>query len=112
METGADGAGFTVKVPVAENAVSAAVVGEASPWAERTRQNFCPGVSEISVRLGSFCCGTSSSICLKPESLAICNSYPLGCGLATSVHASVIGSVSVEPFAGVKGDGGPDMGLL
>src|SRR5260221_2557684 len=112
MEAGDGGAGFTVKVPAADHAVTAAVVGEESPWAERTRQNFCPGVSESTVRFGLLSCGESSSICWKPESLAICNSYPLGCGLATSVHASCTGNVSDEPFAGESGAGGAPMGLL
>src|SRR5689334_13710961 len=112
MEAGDGGAGFTVNVPAADHAVTAAVVGEESPWAERTRQNFCPAVSESSVRLALLSCGESSSICWNPESLAICNSYPLGCGLATSVQASWIGSVSEAPFAGEIGDGGAEIGLL
>ena len=74
IETGAGGAWLTVNVPLADQLVTAAVVGEASPCAERMRQNFCPGVSESSVRLAWFNCGASSSIVLKPESLAICNS--------------------------------------
>src|SRR5579871_1953498 len=112
MVAGAAAAALTVKLPVADHAVTAAVVGEASPWLERTRQNFCPAVSESSVRFGSFCCGTSASICVKPESFAICISYPLGCGLSTSVHASCRGRVTDAPFAGVNGDGGPEIGLL
>ena len=56
-DTGDAGAVLTVKLPLAENLVSAAVVGEASPCAERTRQNFEPGVSESVVCVGSFNCG-------------------------------------------------------
>ncbi len=74
MVAGAGGAGLMVNDPAADHAVTAAVVGEASPWAERTRQNFWPAVKESTVRVGSLSCGESSSICWKPESLAICNS--------------------------------------
>jgi hypothetical protein len=37
---GVAGAELTVKDPLPENLVTAAVVGEESPWNERTRQNF------------------------------------------------------------------------
>src|SRR5690242_17451044 len=112
IDAGAAGAGFTVNDPAADHDVTAAVVGEESPWAERTRQNFCPAVRESTVRLGLLSCGESSSICWKPESFAICNSYPLGWGLATSVQASCTGSVSEAPLAGESGAGGAPMGLL
>ena len=46
IETGDGGAWLTVNVPLADQLVTAAVVGEASPWAERARQNFCPGERE------------------------------------------------------------------
>jgi len=111
-DTGVGGAELTVNVPVVEKAVTAAVVGEASPWCERTRQNFVPGVSDSTVRDGWLSCGASSSIVLNPESLAICSSYPLGCGLGTSVHVSVTGSVTVVPLTGDTGDGGGGRGLL
>jgi len=111
-DTGLGGAELIVNVPAVENAVTAAVVGEASPCAERTRQNFVPAVSDSTVRDGPLSCGSSSSIDANPESLAICSSYPLGCGLGTSAHVSVTGSVSVVPFAGDTSDGGGPMGLL
>src|SRR5712691_1257984 len=52
-ETGLGGAELTVKVRVADHAVTAAVVGEAFPCTECTRQNFTPGVSDSTVRVGS-----------------------------------------------------------
>src|SRR5207302_8319006 len=70
-DTGVGGAELTVKLPVADHAVTAAVVGEASPCTECTRQNFCPGVSDSTVRVGLFSCVSSSSIWLKPLSFAI-----------------------------------------
>src|SRR5207302_960479 len=94
-ETGVGGAALTVKLPLLDQAVSAAVVGELSPCAERTRQNFVPGVSDSTVREGPLSCGSSSSIEPKPASRAICTSYPLGCGLGTSAQVSVTGNVSV-----------------
>src|ERR1700732_2326018 len=112
MDAGAGGAALIVNDPAADHAVTAAVVGDELPWAERTRQNFWPAVRESTVRLRLLSCGESSSICWNPESLAICNSYPLACGLATSVHASCTGSVSDAPFAGARGAGGAPMGLL
>src|ERR1700739_652869 len=112
MVGGQGGAALMVNDPAADHAVSAAVVGDASPWAERTRQNFWPDVNESTVRLGSLSCGESSSICRKLASFAICNSYPLGCGFATSVHASCTGNVSDVPFAGESGAGGAPIGLL
>ena len=48
----------------------------------------------------------------KAASLAIWRSYPLGCGLGTSVHVSVIGSVRIAPLGGDKGVGGGGTGLL
>ncbi len=111
-DTGVGGAELTVNVPVVEKAVTAAVVGEASPWCERTRQNFVPGVSDSTVRDGWLSCGARSSIVENPESLAICSSYPPGCGLGTSVHVSMTGSVTVVPLAGDTGDGGGGSGLL
>src|SRR2546422_4542203 len=79
-ETGLGGAELTVNVRVADHAVTAAVVGEAFPWTECTRQNFTPGVSDSTVRVGSLSWLARSSIELNPESRAICRSYPLGCG--------------------------------
>ena len=111
-ETGVGGAELTVNVPVVEKSVTAAVVGEESPCIERTRQNFVPGVSDSTVREGWLSCGARSSMVLNPESLAICSSYPPGCGLGTSVHVSVTGSATVAPLAGDTGDGGGGRGLL
>ena len=48
-ETGVGGAELTANVPVVDHAVTAAVVGEASPCIERTRQNFVPEVSDSTV---------------------------------------------------------------
>ena len=73
-DTGVGGAELTVNVPGDDHAVIAAVVGDASPWAERTRQNFWPGVNDSTVRVGPLSCGSSSSIFLNLLSLAICNS--------------------------------------
>jgi len=73
-ETGVGGAELTVKVPVADQGVTAAVVGEASPCTECTRQNFLPGVSDRTVRVGLFSWLSKSSIVLKPLSFAICRS--------------------------------------
>ena len=70
-DTGTGGAELTVNVPVADQAVSAAVVGEASPCAERTRQNFLPDVSDRICRVGSLSCGSSTSMEEKAESRAI-----------------------------------------
>ena len=42
-----------MNVRAADQAVAAAVVGEESPWKERTRQNFSPDVSDSTVRRGS-----------------------------------------------------------
>jgi hypothetical protein len=53
-DTGFGGAEPTVNVPVVDHAVTAALVGEELPCTEWTRQNFRPGVSESTVRLGSF----------------------------------------------------------
>jgi hypothetical protein len=74
METGVGGAALTVNVPEDDQAVTAAVVDDASPWAERTRQNFCPEVSDRIVRVGPLSCGSSSSMFLNRLSLATCNS--------------------------------------
>ena len=52
-DTGVGGAELTVNVLVADHGVTAAVVGEAAPCTEWARQNFTPGVSETSVRVGS-----------------------------------------------------------
>src|SRR3954469_8029053 len=79
---------------------------------ERTRQNLVPEVSDSRVLVGSVICGSSSSIEVKPESRAISNSYPLGCGLGTSAQVSVTGSVSDVPVAGDNSAGGGPMGLL
>jgi hypothetical protein len=73
-DTGIGGAELTVNVPGDDHAVTAAVVGDASPWAERTRQNFWPGVSDSTVRAGPLSCGSSSSMFLNRLSFAICNS--------------------------------------
>jgi hypothetical protein len=53
-DTGVGGAELTVNVRVADHGVTAAVVGDESPCTECTRQNFWPGVSDNSVRVGSF----------------------------------------------------------
>jgi hypothetical protein len=73
-DTGVGGAELTVNVPREDHAVTAAVVGDASPCAERTRQNFWPGVSDSTARAGPLSCGSSSSMLLNLSSLAICNS--------------------------------------
>jgi len=112
IDTGLGGAELIVNERGVDHAVTAAVVGEASPCDERTRQNFVPAVSDNTVRDGPLSCGSSSSIDENAESLAICSSYPLGCGLGTSAHVSVTGSVSVTPFAGDTSAGGGPMGLL
>jgi len=70
-ETGVGGAELMVNVPVADQAVTAAVVGDESPCAERTRQNFVPEVSDRIVRVGPLSCGSSTSIEVNPESRAI-----------------------------------------
>src|SRR6185295_5771933 len=51
-ETGLGGPELTVKERVADHGVTAAVVGEESPWTEWTRQYFTPGVSDSTVRDG------------------------------------------------------------
>jgi hypothetical protein len=53
-ETGLGGAEPTVKLRVADHGVTAAVVGDASPCTEWTRQYFTPGVSDNTVRDGLF----------------------------------------------------------
>jgi len=53
-DTGVGGAELTVNVRVDDHAVTAAVVGDALPCTEWTRQNFCPGVSDSTVRVGLF----------------------------------------------------------
>lgn len=73
-ETGAAGDWLTVKLPAFDQAVTAAVVGEESPWCERTRQNLVPGVSDNSVRFALLSCGALSSMLEKLESFAISNS--------------------------------------
>lgn len=40
------------KVPVADQAVTAATPGAESPWVESTRQYFVPAVSVVTVSLG------------------------------------------------------------
>jgi hypothetical protein len=70
-ETGTGGAELMVNVPVADQAVTAAVVGEESPCAERTRQNFLPEVSDRTFRVGPLSCGSSTSMEEKAESRAI-----------------------------------------
>src|ERR1051325_11817990 len=70
-DTGVGGAELIVNLPTADHAVSAAVGGDESPCAERTRQNFGPGVSESTWRVGPFNCGSSTSIVWNDESLAI-----------------------------------------
>jgi len=112
IDTGVGGAELIVNVRGVDHAVTAAVVGEASPCVERTRQNFVPAVSDSTVREGPLSCGSSSSIDPKPESRAICSSYPLGCGLGTCAQVSVTGSVSAAPLAGDTSDGGGPIGLL
>jgi len=46
------GAVLTVKLATVDHAVTAAVVGELSPWAERMRQNLVPGVRDSTVKVG------------------------------------------------------------
>src|SRR5881628_675402 len=58
-DTGVGGAELMANVPVVDHAVTAAVVGEASPWNDRTCQNFVPEVSDKTVRAGSLSCGES-----------------------------------------------------
>jgi hypothetical protein len=70
-ETGTGGAELIVNVPVADQAVTAAVVGDELPCAERTRQNFVPGVSDRICRVGPLSCGSSTSMDEKAESRAI-----------------------------------------
>jgi hypothetical protein len=70
-ETGVGGAELMVNVPVADHAVNAAVVGDESPCAERTRQNFVPEVSDRIFRVGPLSCGSSTSMEVKDESRAI-----------------------------------------
>jgi len=111
-DTGVGGAELMANVPVVDQAVTAAVVGEASPWNDRTCQNFEPEVSDRTVRAGSFSCGESSTIAENAESLAIWISYPPGCGFGTFVQVSVTGSVRVTPFAGDTGDGGGGRGFV
>jgi hypothetical protein len=69
-DTGVGGAELMVKLLAAENAVTAAVVGEESPWDERTCQNFVPGVSEVSVAVGFVNWLYMNSTLAKPESVA------------------------------------------
>src|SRR5262245_19879928 len=83
IDTGLGGVFGMVKDLTSDHAVAAAVVGEASPWNDRTRQNFVPGVNERIVRDGPFSCGESSSMLPKFASFATCSSYPLGCGFGT-----------------------------
>lgn len=73
-DTGVGGAELMVNVRADDQAVTAAVDADASPWAERTRQNFWPGVSDSTVRVGPLSCGSSSSIFLNLLSFAICSS--------------------------------------
>ena len=48
-DTGVGGAELMANVPVVDHAVWAAVVWEEPPCVERTRQNFVPGVSDVTV---------------------------------------------------------------
>ena len=57
-------------------------------------------------------CGSDSSMVWNPESFAISTSYPLGCGLGTSLHVRVTGNVSVPAFVGEMIFGGAGNGLL
>jgi hypothetical protein len=66
-DTGVGGAEGIVNDRAAENAVSAAVVGELSPCAERTCQNFVPAVSDSTVRVGSVSCTSLSSMEVNEE---------------------------------------------
>src|SRR4051794_37707545 len=74
IETGRGGPAGTTNERAEDHAVAAAVVGDASPWNDRTRQNLVPAVSESTTREGPFSCGESSSMLLKLESRAICSS--------------------------------------
>ena len=47
IEATAGGAALTVNDRVGDHAVTAAVVGEESPWTERMRQNQVPEASEF-----------------------------------------------------------------
>lgn len=51
-DTGVGGAELIVKLRVADQSVTAAVVGDESPCADRTRQNFVPAVSDVTVSVG------------------------------------------------------------
>jgi len=91
-------AALIVKRSCGDHAVTAAVVGDESPWAERTRQNS--GLPSRKHRaVGLLSCGESSSICWKLESLAICNSYPLGCGIGYVCPRQLYGQRQRRPFA-------------
>src|SRR6266545_2433067 len=88
------GASGTRNVPTGDQAVTAAVPAVSiTPWKERTRQNFAPAVgSWATVYVGPFRNGMSCSICVKPESRAICSEAdapPVG---ETSVGAAAIGA--------------------
>ena len=65
------GAWLTVNEAVVDQAVTAAVVGLLLPWNDRTRQNFVPDVRDSTSRWLGVIWGTSSSMFLKPESVAI-----------------------------------------
>jgi hypothetical protein len=73
-DTGVGGAELMLNVPVDDQSVTAAVVGDESPWCERTRQNFVPGKSDSTVRDAPVSCGANSSMVAKPGSAAICSS--------------------------------------
>jgi hypothetical protein len=66
----------TTNVPVTDHAVSAAVVGDASPFVAPMCQYFVPEVSDGSVTNGSESWLYESSIFLNCGSVAISNSYP------------------------------------
>ena len=73
-DTGVAGAELIVNVPTVENAVRADVVGEAAPCAERTRQNFVPGVSDSNVSVGGVIWLKKNSRLAKPASFATLSS--------------------------------------
>src|SRR5688572_6644796 len=83
IETGVAGAELIVNVLVVDGSVTALVVGDESPCCERTRQNFCPGVSDNNTAIGSVYWLLKTSIVEKFASVATSHRYPMGCGLGT-----------------------------
>ena len=74
-ETGAGGADDSVNACAGDHAVSASVVGEAIPCAERTRQNLLPAESENTWNSESVSCAPSgASLTANVASGEICTS--------------------------------------